>query len=44
LASLIALLSTEQRKRAVEGIKLLAEASRQLALQSKTRVRLRRKK
>jgi len=39
LAAVVALLTAEERKRAVEGMRLLAEASRRVALRSKTKVR-----
>ncbi len=39
LAAVVALLTAEERKRAIEGMRLLAEASRRLALRSKTKLR-----
>jgi MarR family transcriptional regulator, organic hydroperoxide resistance regulator len=44
LASLVSLLTSEQRRRAIEGINLLAAASRQLVLRSKTGAHPKRKK
>jgi MarR family transcriptional regulator, organic hydroperoxide resistance regulator len=44
LASLISLLTSEERRRAVDGIRLLASASRQMVLQSKAGSHSKRKK
>lgn len=44
LAALVALLTAEERKHAVEGIRLLAEASRRMALRSKRQAQKQGKK